>query len=314
MSDGATPAVGVGLGLRAPHVAEVIATRPAVGWWEVHAENYLGGGSARRQLEVIRGDYPVAVHGVGLSLGSADGLDERHLVRLRALVARVEPALVSEHLSWSIAGGAFLNHLLPLPYTEESLALVCRHVEQAQAALGRRLLVENPSSYLRFRHSPIPEPQFLAELARRTGCGLLCDVNNVYVSTENFGLDAAAYLDAIPRAAVGEIHLAGHARNDADGRTVLIDDHGSRTAPAVWALYERALARFGPAPTLIEWDTDIPALGVLLDEAALAERRLNQCRGERAPVPSYEEGYAPLGLPRPAPPSGLPLRRCIPKL
>ena len=268
------PATRVGLGLRAPHVAEVIATRPAVGWWEVHAENYLGGGPAVRQLEAVRRDYSVAVHGVGLSLGSAEGLDERHLARLRALVARVEPALVSEHLSWSIAAGAYLNHLLPLPYTEESLALICRHVERTQAALGRRILVENPSSYLRFRHSPIPEPDFLAELARRTGCGLLCDVNNVYVSTWNFGLDAVAYLDAIPPAAVGEIHLAGHARNDADGRTVLIDDHGSRVAPAVWALYERALARFGPAPTLIEWDTDIPALGVLLDEAALAEPRL----------------------------------------
>ena len=268
------PAARVGLGLRAPHVAEVIATRPAVAWWEVHAENYLGGGPAPRQLEAVRRDYSVAVHGVGLSLGSAEGLDERHLARLRALVARVEPALVSEHLSWSIAGGAYLNHLLPLPYTEESLALICRHVERAQAALGRRILVENPSSYLRFRHSPISEPDFLAELARRTGCGLLCDVNNVYVSTWNFGLDAVAYLDAIPPEAVGEIHLAGHARNDADGRTILIDDHGSRVAQAVWVLYERALARFGPVPTLIEWDTDIPALGVLLDEAALAEPRL----------------------------------------
>jgi uncharacterized protein (UPF0276 family) len=268
------PAARVGLGLRAPHVAEVIVTRPAVGWWEIHAENYLGGGPALRQLDAIRRDYSVAVHGVGLSLGSAEGLDERHLARLRALVARVEPALVSEHLSWSIAGGAYLNHLLPLPYTEESLALICRHVEQTQAALGRRLLIENPSSYLRFRHSPIPEPDFLAELARRTGCGLLCDVNNVYVSTANFGLDAVGYLDAIPPAAVGEIHLAGHARNDADGRTVLIDDHGSRVAPAVWALYEWALTRFGPVPTLIEWDTDIPALAVLLDEAALAEPRL----------------------------------------
>ena len=299
MSGGAIPGARVGLGLRAPHVAEVIATRPAVAWWEVHAENYLGGGPALRQLEAVRRDYSVAVHGVGLSLGSAEGLDERHLARLHTLVARVEPALVSEHLSWSIAGGAYLNHLLPLPYTEESLALICRHVERAQAALGRRILVENPSSYLRFRHSPISEPDFLAELARRTGCGLLCDVNNVYVSTENFGLDAVAYLDAIPPAAVDEIHLAGHARNEAEGRTILIDDHGSRVAPAVWTLYERALARFGPVPTLIEWDTDIPALGVLRDEAALAEPRLNQCRGERAPLPSYEEGYAPLGLPRP---------------
>jgi uncharacterized protein (UPF0276 family) len=187
---------------------------------------------------------------------------------------------VSEHLSWSISGGAYLNHLLPLPCTEESLALLSRHVDIAQAALGRTLLVENPSSYLRFRHSPIPEPEFLAALARRTGCRLLCDVNNLYVSTQNFGLDAAAYLEALPPAAIGEIHLAGHARNQAEGRTILIDDHGSRVSGPVWALYERALERFGPLPTLIEWDTDIPALEVLLDEAARAGRRLAVRGGE----------------------------------
>ena len=263
-----------GLGLRAPHVAEVLATRPAVGWWEIHAENYLGGGPARRQLEAIRRAYPVSLHGVGLSLGSADGLDLHHLDRVRRLVEWLEPALVSEHLAWSIAGGVYLNHLLPLPYTDESLALLSRHVDQAQAAIGRRLLVENPSSYLRFRHSPIPEPEFLAALAHRTGCGLLCDVNNVYVSTQNFGLDPARWLDAIPTAAVGEIHLAGHARNEADGRAILIDDHGSRVGAPVWALYERALERFGGVPTLIEWDTDIPTLETLLDEADRAERLL----------------------------------------
>jgi uncharacterized protein (UPF0276 family) len=266
--------LGVGLGLRAPHVAEVIATRPPVGWWEIHAENYLGGGPARRQLEAIRRDYPISVHGVGLSLGSAEGLDRRHLDRVRRLVEWLEPALVSEHLSWSVAGGAYLNHLLPLPCTEESLALVARHIDAVQMALGRPILVENPSSYLRYRHSPIPEPELLAALARRTGCGLLCDVNNAYVSAWNFGLDAEAYLDAVPPAAVGEIHLAGHAENEAEGRTILIDDHGSRVGEPVWALYERALARFGPVPTLIEWDTDIPALETLRDEAARAGRRL----------------------------------------
>ena len=267
----------VGLGLRAPHVAEVTANRPAVDWWEIHAENHLGGGPARRRVEAIRRDYPVSVHGVGLSLGTADGPDRDHLARLRRLIERLEPALVSEHLSWSIAGGAYLNHLLPLPYTEESLAIVSANVEIAQAGLGTRLLVENPSSYLRFRHSPIAEPDFLAELARRTGCGLLCDVNNVYVSTQNFGLDARSYLDAVPPAMVGEIHLAGHARNDADGRTILIDDHGSRVPAPVWTLYEDALARFGRVPTLIEWDTDIPPLAVLIDEAAGAARRLGAC-------------------------------------
>jgi uncharacterized protein len=265
-------AARAGLGLRAPHLDEVAAGRPAVGWWEIHAENFLGGGPARRQLEAIRRDYPISVHGVGLSLGSVDGPDARHLERVRRLIEWLDPALVSEHLSWSIAGGAYLNHLLPLPYTEESLALMSRNVEIVHAALGRRLLVENPASYLRFRHSPIAEPDFLAELARRTGCGLLCDVNNVYVSTQNFGLDAGAYLDALPPAAVGEIHLAGHARNEAEGRTILIDDHGSRVGEPVWELYGRALSRFGRVPTLIEWDTEIPALAVLIDEAGRAER------------------------------------------
>lgn len=265
-------AARAGLGLRAPHLDEVAATRPDVGWWEIHAENYLGGGPARRTLETIRRDYPVSVHGVGLSLGSVDGPDARHLERVRRLVEWLEPALVSEHLSWSVAGGTYLNHLLPLPYTEESLALLTRNVDAVQAALGRRLLVENPSSYLRFRHSPIAEPDFLTELARRTGCGLLCDVNNIYVSTQNFGLDARAYVDALPPAAVGEIHLAGHARRDADGRMILIDDHGSPVGEPVWELHRRALGRFGRVPTLIEWDTDIPPLAVLIGEAGRAER------------------------------------------
>ena len=267
-----------GIGLRAPHVAEVMATRPAVGWFEVHAENYLGGGPALRTLEAIRRDYPVALHAVGLSLGSADGLDARHLGRLRRLVERLQPVLVSEHLAWSVAGGVYLNHLLPLPYREETLALLCRHVERAQDALGRRLLVENPSGYLRFRHSPIPEPEFLGELARRTGCDLLCDVNNIYVTCENFRLDPNAYLDALPPGTVGEIHLAGHSLNDAEGCRVLIDDHGSRVAEPVWALFGRAVARFGPVPTLVEWDTNLPALDILLGEARAADRWLTPAR------------------------------------
>jgi uncharacterized protein len=274
----ATPG-SAGIGLRAPHVAEILDERPPIGWLEVHTENYLGGGPAVRALAAVRGQYPISLHGVGLSLGSADGLDRRHLARVADLVRRIEPVLVSEHLSWSTAGGVYLNHLLPLPYTEESLAVLSDNVDRAQEALGRALLIENPSSYLRFRVSPIAEPEFLAELARRTGCGLLCDVNNVHVTTENFGLDARAYLDALPPAAVGEIHLAGHAVNDADGRTILIDDHGSPVAAPVWALYERALERFGAVPTLIEWDTDLPALAVLMDEAAQAARRLDGRRG-----------------------------------
>jgi uncharacterized protein len=261
----------VGIGLRAPHVAEILATRPPVGWLEVHTENYLGGGPAPRALDRVRREHPISLHGVGLSLGSAEGLDPGHLARVVALTRRIEPVLVSEHLSWSIAGGAYLNHLLPLPYTEETLAVVAAHVTETQEALGRPLLVENPSSYLRFRNSPIPEPDFLAELARRTGCLLLCDLNNVFVSCRNFDQDPVAYLDALPARAIGEIHLAGHAKNDADGRVILIDDHGSRVSDEVWALYERALERFGPRPTLIEWDTDLPALAVLLDEARSAE-------------------------------------------
>jgi len=267
-----------GIGLRTPHVQEILATRPPIAWLEVHAENYFGGGPALRSLNLIRGDYPVSLHGVGLSLGSAHGLDANHLRRLAALIERVEPVLVSEHLSWSVAGGAYLNHLLPLPYTEESLEILSRHVDQVELALGRQLLVENPSSYLRFRHSPIPEPEFLAELVRRTGCGLLCDVNNIYVSAHNLAFDAAAYLDTLPRESVQEIHVAGHARNDADGLTVLIDDHGSRVRPEVWKLYAYALARFGRIATLVEWDTDIPALDVLLAEACVADGLLYRAR------------------------------------
>jgi uncharacterized protein (UPF0276 family) len=260
-----------GIGLRTRHVADVIATRPPVGFLEVHSENYLGGGPAVRDLERIRRDYPLALHGVGLSLGTAEGLDARHLERLRRLVDRLEPALVSEHLSWSIGGGVYFNHLLPLPYTEESLAIVCVNVLRAQDRLGHRLLVENPSAYARFCDSPIPEPEFLAALARRTGCGVLCDVNNVHVTAHNLGLDPLAWLDALPAHCVGELHLAGHRANDADGRTVLIDDHGARVDRAVWALYAHALGRFGRQPTLVEWDSDVPALEVLVDEARAAD-------------------------------------------
>jgi hypothetical protein len=265
---------GVGVGLRAPHLAEVLRTRPTIPWFEVHAENYMGGGPAVQTLQQIRQDYPVALHGVGLSLGSADGLDTRHLTRLKHLVAWLEPALVSEHLSWSSAGGVYLNHLLPLPYTEETLDLVCRHVDAAQTLLGLQLLVENPSNYLRFAVSSIPEPEFLAEVVQRTGCGLLCDVNNIYVTSRNFGQDPVAYLQMLPPDAVKEIHLAGHTINVADGQSVWIDDHGSPVCQAVWDLFILAVARFGPVPTLVEWDTNIPELAVLAGEARKAEQIL----------------------------------------
>jgi uncharacterized protein len=263
-----------GIGLRSPHVDEVRATRPALSWLEVHPENYLGGGPAVRALEAIRADYPLSFHAVGLSVGSAEGVDRRHLNRIKGLVDRFQPAMVSEHLAWSQAGGAYLNHLLPLPYTEESLAAVCGNVDEVQATLGRRVLVENPSGYLRFAASTIPEPEFLSALVVRTGCGLLCDVNNIHVTAENLGLDARAYLAALPGDAIGEIHVAGHSVNEAAGRPILIDDHGSPVGHAVWTLYEEALRRFGPRPTLVEWDTAIPPLDTLMAEARRADTRL----------------------------------------
>lgn len=267
---GAIP-TAIGIGLRAPHLAEIVATRPALGWLEVHAENYMGGGPALAQLERLRRDYRLSLHGVGLSLGSAEGIDTTHLAQLKLLVDRLAPFLVSEHLSWSVSGGTYLNDLLPLPYTEEALDIVAANLAQAQDALGRPLLLENPSGYLRFRHSTIAEPDFLAELVRRSGCRLLCDVNNIVVSASNLGFDAKAYLDALPAAAVAEIHLAGHAATERGGRTLLIDDHGSRVAAPVWALYRRALARFGLVPSLVEWDRNLPALPVLIEEARRAE-------------------------------------------
>lgn len=264
------PLAGVGIGLRGPHLDEVARRRPAVEWFEVHAENYLGDGPAVRALERLRADYPLSVHAVGLSPGTAGPLDRGHLERVQRLVDRLQPALVSEHLAWSASGGAYLNHLLPLPLTDETLGVVSRHVIEIQDRLGRPILIENPASYLAYRHSTIPEPRFLAALVERTGCRLLCDVNNLYVSAVNLGFDPAAALEAWPAGAVGEIHLAGHAVNDAEGRPVLIDDHGSRVTAAVWALYARAVERFPAAPALVEWDTDLPPLAVLLDEARRA--------------------------------------------
>jgi uncharacterized protein (UPF0276 family) len=268
-----------GIGLRFAHHESVLSTRPALPWLEVHAENYFGGGRVRRTLEAVRREYPLSLHGVGLSLGSAEGLDTAHLQRLVDLARAIEPALVSEHLSWSVAGGHYLADLLPLPMTPEALEVVCRHVQQVQEALKRPILIENPSTYLQFEHSVMPEWEFLGELVRRSGCGILCDINNIYVSSSNHGWDAQRYLSALPCAAIGEFHLAGHAvRTLPCGRSVHIDNHGSRVAPPVWVLYEQALALCGPRPTLIEWDTDLPPLEVLLDEAEQASRRINAAR------------------------------------
>ena len=263
----------VGIGLRSPHATAIAAVRPPLGFLEVHAENYMAETTALDRLLELRRDYPVSLHGVALSLGGAEELERGHLGRFKALIECLEPMLVSEHLAWSAIGGAYLNDLLPLPYTEESIDLFCHHVEEAQDALGRRLLIENPASYLRYRHSSIPEAEFLAEIARRTGCGILFDVNNIYVSARNFGFDPLGYLDTLPAEMIGEIHLAGHhAAEDVD---ILIDDHGSCVAEPVWELYAEALRRLAPVPTLIEWDANLPALEVLLDEAQHAQELAN---------------------------------------
>ena len=266
MQAGGGPA-GVGIGLRAPHYAALLERRPSLAFLEVHSENFFGdGGAALAWLERLRAHYPVSLHGVGLSLGSADALEDRHLARLAALVRRFEPLLVSEHLCWSSAAGHHANDLLPLPLTEEALAHVVSRIGAVQDRLGRALLMENVSTYVRFPPSGIPECEFVAEAVRRSGCGLLLDVNNVWVNAANHGFDAHAYLDAIDPASIGEIHLAGFER--AGG--LLVDTHGAPVAEEVWALYRAAVERFGPRPTLIEWDTDIPALDVLLAEAERA--------------------------------------------
>lgn len=263
--------LAAGIGFRTPHWNDVVASRPTVGFLEIHAENYMLGGPAMTRLETLRGSWPISVHGVGLSLGTAEGIDDTHLERLAALVDRIEPSLVSEHLSWSVSGGVYLNDLLPLPYTEESLDAVATNIHRVQDRLRRRILIENPSAYLRFRHTTLDEPTFLAALVEKTGCGLLFDVNNVYVSTANLGGDPMAWMRGLPAAAVLELHLAGHAVNDADGVDILIDDHGSPVAAAVWDLYREAVRRFPQAPTLIEWDSDLPALDVLVGEARSAD-------------------------------------------
>ena len=262
-----------GIGLRPAHVARVRGERPKIGWLEVHSENYfVDGGPALAALDAIRADYPVALHGVGLSLGSADALDTGHLRRLKRLADRIEPAAISEHLCWGRIDGRHLNDLLPLPFTDEALAVCCDRIDAVQRALRRPLLVENVSAYLRFSADSMTEWDFVAAVVGRTGCKLLFDVNNIYVNAVNHGFDPLLYLEAIPGDAVAEIHLAGF---DASG-PCLIDTHGTRVAPPVWSLYRATLERFGPKPTLLEWDTDLPALEVLLDEATTAQAILEQ--------------------------------------
>ena len=273
-----------GIGLRSVHHQALPDQRPAIGWIEAHTENYFhDGGSAARALERARANYPLSLHGVGLGLGSADGLDREHLARVKRAITRFEPALVSEHACWGQAGGEYFNDLLPLPYTDEAVSLLSRHVAQAQDFLGRQLLIENVSAYVSFEHSHLHEWDFLTAVARESGCGLLLDVNNIYVSACNLGVDARAFITGVPRERVGEIHLAGHARIAKEhGGDVLVDDHGSAVCDEVWELYRFALQRFGPVPTLIEWDSNIPELARLVSEARRADLILGECRGVAA--------------------------------
>jgi hypothetical protein len=261
-----------GIGLRAAHHAEFLATRPAVPWVEVHSENFFAdGGRQLAVLEAVRRDYGLSLHGVGLSLGSADPLDEAHLRRLRRLVARVEPALVSEHVSWSAVDGACLNDLLPMPCTAEALAHVASRIGQVQDALGRQILVENVSSYLAFAGAEMTEWDFIAALARRSGCLVLLDVNNIFVSASNHGFDPLRYLAGMPPELVAEYHVAGHAVVEAEGERLLVDTHDAPVTDAVWSLFEAALARIGRRPVLLERDANLPPLTDLMREARLAD-------------------------------------------
>ena len=264
---------GGGVGLKPEHIDEILRDRPALGFFEIHAENYMGaGGPPHRRLEAIRARYPLSLHGVGLSIGSPKRLDRDHLGRLAELAKRYQPGLVSEHLAWSSHDDGYLNDLLPLPYTPRTRAAVCAHVDEVQEALDRPMLLENPSTYVVFKESTIAETDFIREIARRTGCGLLLDVSNVLVSATNRGFDARAYLDAFPLDQVGEIHLAGFAEGEDDaGHRVLIDAHDSPVREQVWDLYGEVIARRGPTPTLVEWDNDVPQWSVLLGEARRAE-------------------------------------------
>ncbi|MFI4921442.1 MAG: DUF692 domain-containing protein [Gammaproteobacteria bacterium] len=264
-----------GIGLRAPHVRALLDSRPPMAWLEVHSENYFAeGGRAVTELDQVRQDYPLSLHGVGLSLGSTDPLNREHLAKLKAAVERFSPMLVSEHLCWVSAGNSYFHDLLPLPYTDEALEHVVARIAEVQDHLGRQILIENVSSYLEFEHSAIPEWECLRETAARSGCGILLDVNNIHVNAVNHGFDARHYIDSIPAREVQEIHLAGHAEKRVEGVELLIDTHDRPVKDAVWELYAHALQALGPKPTLIEWDSELPELPVLLAEAIKADRLL----------------------------------------
>ena len=276
------PAIG-GVGFKPQHFDDILADARGVGFFEIHAENYFGaGGPPHRRVAALRERFPLSIHGVGLSIGGAGPLDRDHLARLAALVKRYEPQSVSEHLAWSTHAGFGFPDLLPLPLTEETLARVVDHIDETQEALGRPMLLENPSTYFRFAASTIPEVEFIAEVARRTGCGLLLDVANVDVSATNHGFDPMSYIDAFPLDRVAEIHLAGRFETqDEAGHPLFVDAHGSPVADPVWRLYEAVVDRIGPVATLIERDDDIPAWDVLAAEAGRATAVLDAARTAR---------------------------------
>ena len=274
-----------GASFKPQHIAAILADGDFDGFLEVHAENYMGdGGAPHAMLAAIRERHPLSLHGVCMSIGAPRPLDRDHLQRFSRLVERYEPALVSEHLAWSTHDDVFYNDLLPLPYTKETLATVCQHVDEVQTAIGRTLMIENPSSYLVFRESTYAETDFIREMARRTGCGLLLDINNVFVSATNLGTSPMAYLDDFPIESVGEIHLAGHdAQTDDEGDTLLIDTHDRAVSDPVWALYAAVIDRRGPVATLVEWDSEVPEWPVLATEARAARAILQACGRDEAP-------------------------------
>jgi len=277
MPNAANLPTSAGVGFKPEHAGAIFAAAQPIGFFEVHAENYMGaGGLPHAQLTALRERYALSVHGVGLSIGSMQPLDRAHLLRLRTLCDRYAPASFSEHLAWSSHDGIYFNDLLPLPYTEQTLARVADHVDEVQTVLGRQMLLENPSTYLSFAETNIPEVDFLAELSRRTGCGLLLDINNVFVSATNHGTPALAYLERFPLDRVREIHLGGHDEDTDDaGELLLIDSHRLPVASEVWTLYRQVIARTGAIPTLIEWDNDVPDWPTLCGEAIAAQQILS---------------------------------------
>lgn len=266
----------VGIGLRHPYYQEVLDNPPAIGWLEVHPENYFGGGPHHKFLEKAREQYPLSLHAIGLSLGSDQPVSLDHLKQFKILIDRYEPFAISDHASWSASGNAHLNDLLPLPYTQESLSRLASNVEQTQDYFGRKILVENPSTYIAFKQNDMSEPEFMNALAERTGCGILLDINNIYVQAHNHGYDAWAYINTINPDHVGEIHLAGHVEKEVAGGMLLIDTHSRPIKKDVWDLYAHAVRRLGAIPTLIEWDQDFPSLDELVGEAAKARTIIRQ--------------------------------------